>query len=168
MTKSFFLFLNWTCLKFIFNQKDKRLFIWSKMLLFQKHPIFYQKKRSSLKIVAPEFQKFQFQQIFKKCLRRIPFLVKLNTFQLFFKDFAYFFRSTYLKEYLWVAASVHFSREISQGSIYFLGKYYSREYLNVKIPQVKLFQGEYLFLGGSTYLVVNECMGNSYLPVNNY
>ena len=55
-----------------------------------------------------------------------------------------------------MAASVHFNRHVLQGKTYFLGKYYSREDLNVEIPLVKPFQGEYLFPGGSTYLVVNE------------
>ena len=69
-----------------------------------------------------------------------------------------------------MAASVHFNREASQGSmyIYSLGKYCYREYLNVKIPHSKLFQGEYLFPGGSTYLLVKKYWGSSYLPVNNY
>ena len=52
-----------------------------------------------------------------------------------------------------------FNREPSQWSTYFLGKYYFRMYLNVKIPHPKLFQGEYLFPGGSTYLVVNKYGG---------
>ena len=64
----------------------------------------------------------------------------------------------YLKEHVLVAASVYFHREASQGSTYtyFLVKYYSREYLNVEIPYLKLFQGEYLFPGRSTYLLVNK------------
>ena len=38
----------------------------------------------------------------------------------------------------------------------------------MKIPQSKLFQGEYLFPGGSTYLLVNKYWGSSFFPVNNY
>ena len=55
-----------------------------------------------------------------------------------------------------MAASVYFNRGASHQSMYFLGKYYSREYFNVKIPHSKLFQGEYLFPGGSTYLIVKK------------
>ena len=40
-----------------------------------------------------------------------------------------------------MAASVYFNREASQRSIHFLEKYYSREYLNVKITHSKQFQG---------------------------
>ena len=32
----------------------------------------------------------------------------------------------------------------------------------------KLFQGEYVLPGGSTYLLVNKYWGSSYFPVNNY
>ena len=43
------------------------------------------------------------------------------------------------------------------------------EVFNAKIPHFKLFlQGEYLFLEGSTYLLVNKYLGSSYFPVNNY
>ena len=44
----------------------------------------------------------------------------------------------------------------SQGSTNFLGKYYFREYLNVKIPYFKPLQVEYLFPSGNTYLLVNK------------
>ena len=72
--------------------------------------------------------------------------------QVFFKDFVYFLgTSIYLKEHLWVAASVHFNREASQRSTYLLEKNYSWEYLNVKIVHPKLFRGEYLFPGGRTF-----------------
>ena len=54
-----------------------------------------------------------------------------------------------------MTTSVCFSRETSEGSTHFLGKYYSREYINVKISNSKLFQEEYLFPGRSTYLLVN-------------
>ena len=80
-----------------------------------------------------------------------------------FHGFCLLFRNTYL------AVFVHFSREASQGSNYFLGKYCPREYLNVKILHSKLFQGECLFLGGSTYLLVSKLVkGSSHFPVNNY
>ena len=55
-----------------------------------------------------------------------------------FQGFCLLFRNTYLKEQLCVAASVYFNREASQGTTYFLRKYYSREYLKVKIPHSKL------------------------------
>ena len=67
-----------------------------------------------------------------------------------------------------MAVSVYFSTEVSQGSTYFLGEYYSREYLKVKIPYSNLFQGEYLFPEGSNYLLVNKYWGSKYFPVNNY
>ena len=38
----------------------------------------------------------------------------------------------------------------------------------MKIPRSKLFQGEYLFSGGSTYLLENKCWGSSYFPLNDY
>ena len=53
-----------------------------------------------------------------------------------------------------MADSVYLNREASQGSRCFLGKYYSRQYLNVEILHSKLFQEEYLFPEGSTYLMV--------------
>ena len=62
---------------------------------------------------------------------------------------------------------LYFNREASQGSTYFLGKYYSREHLNVKIPNAKLYQ-EYLILEGSAYLLLNKYWGSSYVPANNY
>ena len=63
-----------------------------------------------------------------------------------FQGFCLLFRSTYR-----VTASVSFNKETIRESIYFPGKYYTREYLNVKIPHSKLFQGEFLFPGGSIY-----------------
>ena len=77
-------------------------------------------------------------------------------------------RSTYLKENLCVAASVYLNREASQESIYFLWKYYSREYFHVKIPHSKIFQWGYLFSGGSTYLLGDKYWRSSLFPVNNY
>ena len=38
----------------------------------------------------------------------------------------------------------------------------------MKIPHSNLFQGEYLSLEGSNYLLVNEYWGSKYFPVNNY
>ena len=67
-----------------------------------------------------------------------------------------------------MAAFVYFNREASQGSTNFVGKYCSQKYLNVKIPHSKLFQGEYLFPGGSTYLLVNKYWWSSYFSVKNY
>ena len=34
--------------------------------------------------------------------------------------------------------------------------------------KLQLFQGEYLFPGGSTHLLVNNYWGSCYFPVNNY
>ena len=81
--------------------------------------------------------------------------MNMNFFRVTFQGFCLLFRNTYLKE-LKVATSGYFNKEISQGSTYFLGRCYSQEYLNVKIPRLKLFQGEYLSPGGSTYLLVNK------------
>ena len=67
-------------------------------------------------------------------------------FTCIFQGLCLLFRSTYR-----VTASVSFNRETIRGSIYFPGKYYTREYLNMKIPHSKLFQEEFLFPGGSTY-----------------
>ena len=92
----------------------------------------------------------------------------MNFFTGICQGFSLLFRDTDLKEHLWVAASVYFNSEASQGSTYFLGKYYSRDYLKVKIPHPRLFQGKYLFPGGSTYLLVNTYLGSNYFPVNNY
>ena len=63
---------------------------------------------------------------------------------------------------------VYFNIEVSQGSTYFLGKYYSREYLEVKIPHSNLFQVESLFPEGRNYLLVNKYWGSKYFPANNY
>ena len=41
-----------------------------------------------------------------------------------------------------------------------------RLHKKLKIPHVKLFQGEHLFPGWSTYLLVNKYWGSSYFPVN--
>ena len=67
-----------------------------------------------------------------------------------------------------MTVSVYFNIEVSQGSTYFLRKYYSRKYLKVKIPHSNLFQGEYLFPEGRNYLLVNKYWGSKYFPVNNY
>ena len=67
-----------------------------------------------------------------------------------------------------MAVLVYFNIEVSQRSTYFLGKYYPREYLKVKIPHFNLFQGEYLFLEGGNYLLVNKYWGRKCFPVSNY
>ena len=86
-----------------------------------------------------------------------------------FQGFYLLFKNTYLKKHFSVATSVYFNKEASQWNTYFLGKYYSQEVFNAKIPHFKLFlQGEYLFPEGSTYLLVNKYLGSSYFPVNNY
>ena len=94
----------------------------------------------------------------------------MSFFTCAFQGFCLLFRNTYLKKHLWMAASVYFNREASQGSIYvyFIGKHCYLDYLNVKISHSKLFQGEYLFPGGSTHLLVNKYRGSSYFPVNSY
>ena len=67
-----------------------------------------------------------------------------------------------------MAAPVFFNKEVSQRSAYFPEKYYSGEYLKVKIRNSKLCQGEYLILEGSTYSLLNNYCVSSYFPVNNY
>ena len=62
----------------------------------------------------------------------------------------------------------YFNREASLRCTNFVGKHYSRKYLNVKIPHSKLFRGEYLLPGGSTYLLVNKYWGSSYFSVKSY
>lgn len=120
---------------------------------------------------------FQFQQnlrkihvkdsIFSKFAGLHP--ARLLKHELFHWYFSYLlFRNTYLRGHLWVAARVYFNKEVSQRSAYFPEKYYSRKYLKVKIPNSKLYQGEYLILEGSTYLLLNNYCVSSYFPVNNY
>ena len=92
----------------------------------------------------------------------------MNFFTGNFQGFYLLFRNTYLKEPIWVAASVYFNREASQGSTYFLGKYYSRRYVNVKIPDSNFYQGEHLFREGITYLLLNKYWRSIYFPVNKY
>ena len=83
----FYIFLKSMCLllanflKFIFNQKEKHGFIWSKTFDF-----------------VPK--------TFKYLLRRKDLFLKSSCFLLF--------KNTYLKEHLWVAASIYFDREASQ------------------------------------------------------
>ena len=117
------------------------------IFLFQKHSTFYSEKGVLFLIARHEFQKykkmnFNFSKIFEKIN------MTMNFFKEIFRGFCLLFRNTYLKQHLWVAASVYFKREVSQRSTYFLGKYYSRKYLNVKIPHSKLFQGSSYFLEG--------------------
>ena len=81
-----------------------------------------------------------------------------------FQVFCFLFRNTSLKQHIWVAASVYVNRDVLQGSTCFLEKCCSRDYLNVKPPQSKLFQGEYLF----TYLLANRYWGSGCFQVNNY
>ena len=77
-----------------------------------------------------------------------------------------------------MAASVYFNREASQRSIHFLEKYYSREYLNVKITHSKQFQGgmcvgererERGGGGGGGYLLTGiDSMSSSALGIRSY
>ena len=116
---------------------------------------------------------FTFSKIFEKYLWRIPFLVKfltacsLNFFTDILHRFRLFFRNSYLKERFWVAASFYFSWEISHGSIHFLGKCYSREYLNLEITLQSISRGV-LISRRDTYLLLNKYCGSSYFSVNNY
>ena len=78
----------------------------------------------------------------------------MNIFTNICQEFCLLFRNIYLKGHLLVAPSVCFYREE-----YFKGNYYSQEYLNLKIPHCKLFQGKYLFTGGvviSKYIITGE------------
>ena len=70
----------------------------------------------------------------------------MNFFTGIFPGFCLLFRNTYLKEHVWVAASVYFNNMASIGSTHFLEKYYFREYLNVIVPHY--FQGSTYFLEG--------------------
>ena len=83
-------------------------------------------------------------QIFPKSDRRAWFYLVQN-FRFFISktfDFLFSKKEVFLENsYSWI--------------LYSLG-HYSREYLNVKIPHSKLFQREYLFPGGSIYLLVNK------------
>ena len=74
----------------------------------------------------------------------------------------YLFKLTSLSDSFRLFQQRGFTRE------YVLGKNYSREYLNVKIPRSKLFEGEHLFPKMSTYLLVNMYWRSSYFSVNNY
>ena len=74
-----------------------------------------------------------------------------------------------------MAASVYFNREASQRSIHFLEKYYSREYLNVKITHSKQFQGGMCVEereregGGGGYLLTGiDSMSSSALGIRSY
>ena len=94
----------------------------------------------------------------------------MSFFTCVFQGFCLLFSNTYLKKHLWMASSVYLNREASQGCIdvYFLGKHCYQEHLNMKILHSKLFQGEYLFPWGRTYLLVNKYWRSSYFAVNNY
>ena len=94
----------------------------------------------------------------------------MSFFTCVFQGFCLLFSNTYLKKHLWMASSVYLNREASQGCIdvYFLGKHCYQEHLNMKILHSKLFQGEYLFPWGRTYLLVNKYWRSSYFSVNNY
>ena len=94
--------------------------------------------------------------------------MNMNFFAVIFQGYCLLFRETYLNEHLYVAASFCSNRKTSQGRTYFLGKYNSREYFNLKIPHSKLLQGKYIFPGGSNYLLVNKHWGSCHFPVNIY
>ena len=92
----------------------------------------------------------------------------MNCFPGIFQEFCLLFRSTYLKEHLWVVASAYLNREASQGSIYFPGKYYSLRDIKCEntilqnIPRgVPISWKEYSW----TCIKYWE---SSYFPVNNY
>ena len=73
-----------------------------------------------------------------------------------------------------MATSVYFNREASQRSIHFLEKYYSREYLNVKITHSKQFQGGMCVgerekeRGGGYLLTGIDSMSSSALGIRSY
>ena len=84
-----------------------------------------------------------------------------------FKDFAYFLGTPISRNiFEWLLPFTSIER-LHKG-VYFLGKHCYQEYLYVKILHSKLFQGEYLFPGGCTYLLVTKYWWSSYSPVNNY
>ena len=80
-------------LTFIFNQKEKRGFIWPKTFdfWFQKNSnINFLKKSCSLKIAAPEFQKYKRKKL-SNLAKDLKSKHKHELFhRYFFKDFAYF------------------------------------------------------------------------------
>ena len=110
----------------MFNQKEKGGFIWLQKYAsyFKTFDILFTKKSCALKIAIPEFQKILDLLFLQDSI--------FSTFFLSDSSFTLFFR-IYLKEHLWMVASVYFNREVSQGGTYSLGKYCSRECLSVKI-----------------------------------
>ena len=88
-------------LKFIFNKKEKCGFICPKTFdfLFQKHSNIYFEK---------EFVpwKYMFQNIKNIIVNSLKNQHKHELFHRYFQGFCLLFRNTYLKEHLWVAASV--------------------------------------------------------------
>ena len=136
----------------IFVKREKRDFFYPKTFdfLFQKRSVFHSEKMwSSLNIAVPEFQKYK-----KIQLLIATFNLQLYQNQLFHRYFSkilltfkkHLFKGTplncYFRSFQWIG----FTREYL-----FLGKYYPREYLNVKIPDSKLLQGKYLVEGVLIY-----------------
>ena len=89
LTKFSIFFSKLTCLllaifiKFIFNQKEKRSFVWSKTFdfLFQKPSNFYSEKKScSLKVDVLEFQKYR-----KNNFQFLKFLKNKHEHELFYR-----------------------------------------------------------------------------------
>ena len=145
----FSIFLKSTCLllviflKFIFNQKEKhdlkeKFSPKTFDFLFQKHFNFYSEKRVEISSCSS----------ISKIAKCWWMKMKMNFLTGIFQGFCLLFRSTYLKEHLWVTASVYLNRKAAQGSPYFLGEYYSRDYFNVKMPHSKHFKGRTYFLEG--------------------
>ena len=108
-------------------------------------------------------------------LWRILFLVKLQAYSLrlysntnfftgVFQGFSLLLWNTYLKEHLWVATSVHFSREVSQKEYTFPRKTLSRGLFKCENATLETILGG-LIISWSIYLLVHEYWG-CYFPVN--
>ena len=83
----------------------------------------------------------------------------MNFFTCTFQGVCLPFRKTYLKEHLeWLLLFISIEK-LHKAVQFSCKKYYSREYLSVEITHSKLFQGGYLFRGGSTYLLINKYWG---------
>ena len=69
----------------------------------------------------------------------------MNFFTCIFQGLCLPSRKTYLKEHLeWLLLLISIEK-LHKAVQFSYKKYYSREYLSVKITHSKLFQGEYLF-----------------------
>ena len=122
------------------------------VLFGSKLSIFYFKTLQIVIRKKESFQKYKKKQLsfFLKSLKNKQ---DCELFHRYFFVFFLLFNKTYLKEQLWLVASFISIEKLPK---------------NLKIPHSRLFQGEYLFPGGSTYLIVNKHWRSIYFPVNDY